>query len=850
MKNAFTKISLFILIALIISSCSLTNKVPKGKHLLIKNDVFVNGAISKNEEVINLLYQKPNSTFLGYHLRLHLYNLALQNPDSVYKAKFINNPEKYARKAKWLSKKQVDRLGKSFYYFGIHQFLKKVGEIPVIVDKTREEKSLLRIKSFYYNDGFFDVKASYKIDTISTNKAKIKYTILTGEPYIIDSIRTKIQTPVLDSLYRISKSKSFLKSQQYEIEDLQKERNRITNDFRNKGVYYFQQNYITFSVDTVGTKNKPNIDLIINNRDVRVKDTIKTEPFKIYKISKVNVFTDITASKSNTKNRDSVVYKNFNVFSSGKLKYRPRAITNAVFITKNSLFSDDNTTLTSKYLSNLKVFNYPTIQYVVDKKDSIGNSLIANIYLNQRKKYNFRGNLDLTHSNIQQFGISAGGAFSIRNIFRGAEILEIAVRQNLGASQDLANPDGRFFNVSEVGLDFKLSFPSILLPFRTEKIIPKSMIPSTTISLGFAKQRNIGLDKENLTASMTYNWTPRKNTTARFDLFNVQFVKNINVANYFNVYKSSYQTLNALAQKYDPSLPDFDGNHNLVIESGTNAFLNTVLVTNPLIVLNVDDSKIIQSINERKKRLTENDLIFASSITFAKTTKTDINDNHYYSLKTKLESAGNLISLVAKNPLKSSDPNFFNTIFGVNYSQYLKAEFEFIKHWDLSGKKVLAIRSFSGLAVPYGNSKSIPFSRSYFAGGSNDNRAWQPYSLGPGRSGAINDFNEANLKLSFSTELRFNIFNKIKGALFADFGNIWNVFDDVTDENSKFSGLKSLGDIAIGSGFGLRYDFDFFVVRLDLGFKTYDPTYYNEKKWFRDYNFAHSVVNIGINYPF
>jgi outer membrane protein assembly factor BamA len=185
----------------------------------------------------------------------------------------------------------------------------------------------------------------------------------------------------------------------------------------------------------------------------------------------------------------------------------------------------------------------------------------------------------------------------------------------------------------------------------------------------------------------------------------------------------------------------------------------------------------------------------------------------------------------------------------VAYSQYIKTEFEFIKHFDTGRKQVFAVRAFGGIAIPYGNSESVPFSRSYFAGGSNDNRGWKSYSLGPGRSQSINDFNEANMKLALNAEFRFNIFGAFNGALFIDAGNIWNVLDNVTDEKRVFDGWRSLGDTAVGSGFGIRYDLNFFVIRLDAGFKTYNPAD-ESQKWFRDYNFTHSVINIGINYPF
>ncbi|MDP3679356.1 MAG: BamA/TamA family outer membrane protein [Flavobacterium sp.] len=855
MKKTSTKITAFILIAILICACNAVKRVPDGKLLLTKNEITVNDKTIKDENVFNQLYQKPNSTLLGYRLRLNLYNLANLNPDSTYQAKFTNNPEKFRRKSKWLSEKQVNRLGKSFWYHGIHDFLKKTGEPPVIIDKDRADKSLLRLKYYYFNNGFFNVNANYKIDTLSIKKGKIKYAITPGNAYFLDSLRTTILTPALDSLYESNKSNTFIKSgNQYKTEDFENEKNRITTHFRNNGVYYFQPNYVTFDIDTIKKVNQANINLMINNYSYQNGDSTRTEPFKIYKISDVNIYTDYSPSNNSIKITDSTTYKNFNLYSQNKLRYKPRAITNAIFITKGGLFADYKTVLTTRYLNNLKIFNYPSIQYEVDPRDSTAQSLIAKVYLTPRKKYSFGTTLDVTHSNIQDFGVGLSVSETIRNVFNGAETLELAVRGNIGSSKDLANPKNNFFNVSEYGLDLKLNIPRIFMPFSTEKIIPKSMIPSTLITMGFAKQQNIGLDKENFTGALSYNWTPKRNNTARFDLFNTQFVRNLNQQNYFNVYGSSYNALNEISKEYNtnPSYYNNDIDKDLLIEEGTAGFTNDVLTGNAnfLKPLEAEDFQSVKSIEERRLRLTENDFILATSFTFSKTTKKDLTDNTFYLFKTKIESAGTILSAFAAstNQKKNSTGNY--EIFNLEYSEYIKTEFDYIKHWDLSKEKIFAFRSFFGIAIPFGNSDYIPFSRSYFSGGSNDNRAWQPYGLGPGSSGALDDFNEANMKIAISGEYRFKILGSLKGALFADAGNIWNVLDNVEDEKSTFTQFKDLKDIALGTGFGLRYDLSFFVIRFDLGFKTYNPANETNKRWFREYNFANSVLNFGINYPF
>ncbi|MBP6758016.1 MAG: BamA/TamA family outer membrane protein [Flavobacterium sp.] len=851
MKKISTKIATFILIGIIISACDTVKRVPNGKLLLTKNEVLVNDKATKEEDITNQLYQKPNSSILGYRLRLNLFNIAKPNPDSSYQAKFTNHPGKYERMSKWLSAKQVDRLGQSFWYKGFHDFLKKTGEAPVIIDTARTNKSISRLKYYYFNNGYFGVKANYKLDSLSTKKAEIKYTINTGNAYFLDSLKTTIKTPALDSLFKAIKSEAYLKSgNQYKTKDFEDEKNRINTHFRNNGVYQFQPNYVTFDIDTLNTEKKVNVNLKINDYSFQENDTTRTEPFKIYKISDVNIYTDYSATTVNSKITDSTSYNNFNLYSHSKLKYKPKAITDAVFITKGSVFADFRTVLTTRYLNNLKIFNYPTILYELDPRDTTAQSLIAKVYLSPRKKYSWGNTTAATHSNIQTFGIAGSITESIRNIFRGAETLEISGRANLGSSKDLANPESKFLNVSEYGIDLKLNIPRIWFPFKTEKIIPKSMIPSTGLSAGLSTQKNIGLDKENFTSSLNYNWTPKRNKTARFDLLNMQYVRNLNPQNYYNVYESSYKALNDIAKIYNTNATYVDLKGNLKIEEGTKGFTNAVLSETTALTPQDQAYKDVDNIEERRIRLTENDFILASSFTFSKTTRQDLLDNNFYLFKTKIESAGSLLSLVSNAANLPRNLNGNYEIFNLEYSEYVKTEFDFIKYWDLSKEKVIAFRSFFGIAIPYGNSNNIPFSRSYFAGGSNDNRAWQPYRLGPGSSGAVNDYNEANMKIALSTEFRFRILGSVKGAIFADAGNIWNILDNVTNEKATFNSMTDLKELALGTGFGLRYDFSFFVVRLDMGFKTYNPANEIGKRWFYDYDFAHSVFNFGINYPF
>ncbi|MDM1044175.1 BamA/TamA family outer membrane protein [Myroides sp. 1354] len=835
-------------------SCSLTKNVPEDYDLLMENSIVINDKKTSKEEIYNQLYQQPNSRFpvIGSRLRLNLYNLARQNADSNYHAWLSRHPRTDKTLEGLLSRKQVNRLGQSFIIAGFNNFLIKTGEPPVLYDSLKTEKSLTRLKNYYFNKGYFDTKVTHETKRIGEQKITNSYAISTGNPYLIDSIAYLIRTPALKTLYEDNQSKSLLKSNTvFDVKNFEEERKRITSIYRNNGAYHFQEINIRYEVDTIlDQKNKANILLIVDQQTVKSGDTLTQVPFKIYQIGKVNIFTD-NVSKNKAYVLDSIQHNGFNIYSSTKLQYKPKALTDAIFITPESTFSDSRRILTSRSISNLRIFNYPVIEYVEDPSDPEGNTLISNIYLTSRKKMTFNPSLDVTHSNIQDFGIGGSMGLLFRNVFKGAEILEFGLRGTIGSSRQMSNPNDVFFNVTEYGADIKLTLPRFLFPFASNKIIPKTMLPTTAMSFGFARQRNIGLDKDNFTGIINYSWYPSRTNSFSVDVANIQYVRNTNPNNYFSVYKSSYNTLNQISKEYEVPTEYVDDSGNLTIQGeGANRFINDALATGNPLGISPEDYSEIRSIQERKVRLSENNLILASNITFNSSTRTGINDNSFYTVRAKVEAAGGLLDLIMNRVSDKEGHTGKHTLFDVEYSQYIKTELDFVKYWDIGRQQVVAIRLFGGLAVPYGNANSIPFSRSYFSGGSNDNRGWQSYRLGPGKSGGINDFNEANMKLFFSTEYRFNISGKWNGAFFVDASNIWNIFDNVEDKNYTFNGVSSLKDLAVSSGFGIRYDFSFFVFRLDMGFKTYDPSIYSKRKWFGEFSFKESVLNVGINYPF
>ncbi len=859
MKHFTAKILLITLTTIFLFSCDAVKKVPENQYLLDKNQIFVDSAKTKDFKLYNQLQQEPNTKLLGIPIRLHVYNLASENKDSLYQEWLHRKPKRKKRITRLLSKKQVNRLGESLE--SINELIKSSGEPPTIVNELKVKRSSKRLEAYYWNNGWFNVETDYTIDTTATKKATVNYYIKPHQAYFIDSVNTKIESKVADSIYQANNQDSKIVSKtQYKTSDIEEERDRITSLYRNSGLYHFEKEYIKFDADTNNTGHKVNLNLLIRNRPVTYGDSTARIPFKVHKISKVNVFTDYTYENRDKKPKDSTFYKGYNIYGYDEIKYTRKAITNSVLITPGEIFRDKDRTFTYNQINNLRTFKYPNIRYDIDKDDVSGQSLVANILLTPRKKYSFNADFDVSTSSIQVFGIGFGGSLLIRNVFGGAEILEISGRGSIGSSNDGVDVGEQFFNISEIGADVRLSFPKILFPLKTNKIIPKYMSPSTNLIFGLNIQQNIGLDKQNARGVFNYTWKPNNTITNQLDIVNIQYVRNLNTDNYFNIYNISFGRLNNIAtQVLEPDSPFFEQSDGSIpnrddailnIPSGADGFIEQSLSNEPDSDLSQDQIQEIRNINERKVRLTEDNLILASSYSFIKDNRENLYDESYSRFRTKIEFAGNVLSTISNLAGLKENSNERFEVFGVEFSQYAKTEIDYIKHWGLGKKNVIAMRTFGGIAIPYGNADNIPFARSFFGGGPNDNRAWLAYDLGPGSSGGRNEFNEANMKLAFNLEYRYNILGALNGALFIDTGNIWNVFDNIEEEKAVFSGFEDLKELAVGSGFGFRYDFNFFVLRLDIGFKTFNPANDQDQRWFKGYNFSEAVYNFGINYPF
>ena len=799
------KIVLFALITILLSSCSISKNLTEDQKIIRNNNLFINNELTAKDTINSLFIQKKNSTFIGIPIGALIYSSSKKNTDSIFE-NWINKKKKRTKLNKIFSEKQVNQLKE--YHKSFNLWKMNNGEKIEIIDSSKTLATIKNLNSYFQNIGFLKNKVVSEVEIDNNNKkyADVNYKITTGPQYYIGDVSSIIESSVIDSIYKKNTNKSFLKKNDlFRTKNFELERERLNKLFKNSGIYDFQINSILYDVE---------IDSTNNIFSLPIKILITGSNYKIHTINKITI-------------------SNFR--ENGSFDFNTNFLKNQIKFKAGEKFNDSLRTLTLQNFNKLDLFSFPSVSYnYVDNKE---NLLDASIMLNSKKKYALGFGFDIKQSNIEDIGISFENRFKTRNIFRNGENLELSASGSIGKSADVT--------ISQLNYDMSLKFPKFL--FLGEKInnTPKLFNTRSFVNFGASNQRNIGLDRNSLKFDFNYSWN-KKNNFYNFSIGQIELIKNKNIQNYFNIYSNSYQLINEIAKDYTNDAKYYI-NGNLGIPNGIDLFISdalTILNT----TINTNDLNKIEYINNRKKRLTTNNLIIGSSFSISNNYDNRYDKTNFNQWRIKFQSAGLLSNfLTGKNKLNSEG---LKTISDLPFSQFFKSEISYIKHWDLGVNSTIATRYFLGFAIPYGNSENIPFSESFFGGGSNDNRAWEVYRLGPGSSGATDEFNEGNFKIALNFEYRFKMFGRFNGALFTDIGNIWNLLDDTNDSARKFDGFKDLSELAIGSGFGLRYDSGLFVFRLDMGLKTYNPALTKEKRWLKDFSLKKAVFNIGLNYPF
>ncbi len=828
-------------------ACSTTKKVPDGDYLLTKNNYRYEDGKLYSDNIPDHVSQKPNKKQLFlFPLGLWLYNATNPKYDSIL-AEYMTYPsevrDQKLRDSLFVKYEHPEYVGKSLFY---ERFMQNLGQPPVILDQGKTETSANSIRKYLVYRGYWDSDVKFSHDLDSANKkAQANYLITHKDPTYISDYYYNIPDANIKNIYEKNLRKSLIRGK--DILDqavLEKEVKRINELMKESGYYRFNSSNeeIYFTADTL--QSRKNVPLTM---DVR-KDSANT-PYKLTTIGNVKVHLLSKLSDSVDTVKDSLLRINFYKLDD---QYKTLALWRPIILRPGEVYDQKNLDLTKRNISAMN--NFSIIKYDEILRKSNDSILDVSYYLAPLPKYDLKIATDLNYSQILNFGVSPSVDLTSRNIFGGAENLTTSLSGIFGSVKSSKNTDKRSL-AYEISAQVALNFPRLLLPFKTWKVVPKRYSPNSSINLGASVQDNIGLGRIGFNASLNYFANANDIVSHRLSVFNTQLSFTQNKDRYYDFFPRDQDVRDKIFQIYSPALwQDFqnglitsdDFSSTIVADTGFQESLSGDQRS--------DLNTFLQSLIN-KDRQTQNILISSIIYNFVynEIGKKDRPNPFYFN--GKFEMAGNVFSIF--NSSRKEDgivtgPS--RTIFNIPYSQFVKFDFDVRKYFTFNNEKqTLALRQFIGIGIPYGNSSSMPFVRSYFNGGSNDIRAWRVFGgLGPADSQLdekVRSYVMDNVKLTTNIEYRMPFTDMFEGAAFVDAGNIWSLKDSGFGDQFKFN--KFISQMGVGTGVGLRINVAYITLRLDAAYKVYDPNKPVGDRWvISKWQPLKPVLNFAFGYPF
>lgn len=830
-------------------ACSTTKKVPDGEFLLVKNNFKYTDGKVHEDELPDYVSQKPNKKALFLApVGLMVYNLANPKYDSILN-EYMTYPSEMRnqklRDSLFIKYNHPEYVGKNLFW---NRFFHNIGEPPVILDQGKSETSANSIRKRLVYRGYWDAetKFSHELDS-AAKKAKVNYLITHKDPTMISDYYYDIPDPNIKRIYEEDLSASLVRSDRVLDQTvLEDEIKRISSLMRSRGYYKFNNSNeeIFFTADTLNSRKNVPLSIDIH------KDSLDS-PYKIATIGNIDlaVVEDVKDFPANT-TKDSLRGIRFHKIDD---QYKTRALWRGITLAPNEVYDQKKLDLTRRNLLAMNNFS------IIKARDSLrrgggtapNDSIVDVLYLlKPLPKYELQGAFDANWSQLLNLSAAPSLSLTTRNVFGGAENLTTSVSGIFGSIRNPKNIDKRIF-AYELSLQGNLNFPRLLLPFRYYKLIPKRYSPTSSIVLGASVQENIGLGRLTINTGLNYQANVNDIISHKLTIFNTQLSLTRNKDRYYEFFPNDADVRDNVFTNYSQfsGIPQnglsSDDYSKLILAD--NAYSSS-LSGEELYNFNSFRQSLIN-----KDRQTQDVLIssFIYNFVYNEIGKTEFENPFYFN--GKLEVAGNILGLIQPKGTSSGvTTGDQRTIFKVPFSQFVKFDFDVRKYFSF-GKQTLAMRQFIGLGIPYGNSNSMPFIRSYFNGGSNDIRAWRVFGgLGPADSQLderIRTFVMDNVKLTTSVEYRIPLNEMYETAIFTDMGNIWSLKDNGFGDQFKFG--KFYKQMGIGSGVGLRINVAYITLRLDLAYKIYDPNKPDGQKWrFKQFQPLKPTFNLAFGYPF
>ncbi|QJW92401.1 BamA/TamA family outer membrane protein [Spirosoma taeanense] len=690
-------------------------------------------------------------------------------------------------------------------------FRRKFGEEPVFASAKAISSSIPIWEATLKNEGYFGSQVSGELKE-EGYKARGVYQVNVKPRFYIDSVAFYLtDSSVVQKALRATSDRTiFKKGDPYRFDNIKLERERISQAIKQRGFYYFLPDYITILADNDSANHQTTLIFAI-------KPDMPAAAGVPYYIRDIFIYPNynLSTARQDTNLRRAYQSDQQFIIVDSTRRFNPKLFRDVVTLQHGSRYNARQQDLTLSRLINVGAFKFVRNRFDPAQQ---GDSAVLDVhyYLTPYPAKSMRLELDGTSRSNNFSGTQAILSWRDRNFLRRAELL--TVNANVGIEFQVGAGDQSLTNY-RYGADATLSFPRLVSPlsFRADQ---RQALPKTNVTMGYQTNIRGGLYRINaFQTTFGYAWRQSQRLEHVFQPFN---------ANY------TFVPLDKVDSRFydiliDPEVPD-------VIKAQYNNILSSdQLILSTLYTLNYTSSPRIPL--PTTFRITSN-----------------------------VEVAGNLANLLTKQQV----PGQQTTIFKVPFAQFLRLDGDFRLYRRLGKNLNWANRLFTGVGIPYGNSKGfqLPLARQYFVGGSNSIRAFRPRAIGPGlytrdtiRNVPTFQDGGGDIRLEANTELRAKLNKYLELAFFVDAGNIWTYYPAArftADPQATAFTSEFYKQVAVGTGVGLRIDLSYFLLRFDLATPLRKPYKTNGSEWVidqinfrdRDWRKQNLVFNIGVGYPF
>jgi len=843
--------SSLLLLVVLICSCNPGKRLGEGEIFLRKQSIEIDESANNlhldEDDLSGILKQKPNRKILL--MRFHLWAHNRVDPvkrDSAYQkdaGKLAAKIEKrdlaiqdLEQEGKGESRKvhrkrrKLKELRKESPHTWRDWLAETVGESPVALDSVKTRKSAEQISIFLNKEGYFRNKVDFAVD-LSRNgkKVKVDYGINPGPRFTIRNIEYKIEDPGINRRLDFLKNTSTLVSgDPFSVEAFDDERARMADYLASRGYYGYTKEYIEFQADSSAGNRMVDLIVQFNSKHKPSEanpDSLIVIPHPRYFIGDIIVDTNFDLKNISRIPADTMEFFGIQIMYDGRLELNPQLVGYTIHFESGDLYQKERAESTYRRFNNLEIFRSVSIQFI-PRPNSELNILDCFIYLTPSKKQFISTQSHGTHSD-GNFGVQADVKYSHRSVFGGAEHGNIKLSTGFEAQQTLTQTDqnsegavgqatqGLRFNTFEIGPELSLNFHNIF-PLRLDRFSRNSN-PTSKLSAAF-------------------NFQSRPDYT---------------------------RTLTRIR---------YEGKWIENLQRGRSYFFHVPEISLVKIQKSVAFEELLIEINDEYLTNSYQDHLITSVFGIGgnwDNKKTKYQKRHHF-FHFNIDGSGTALRGImnALSAEKNVDGHY--EIAGIEFAHYTRLDADFRQYLEADEKNTIATRIAGGVGKTWANLGALPFEKSFFVGGANSLRGWQARTLGPGSSrpdsAGVTYNNIGEMRLEGNLEYRFEMTPTFEGAFFVDAGNIWMLNEDVNRPGAAFS-AGFISEIAVSGGLGVRLDFDFFLIRFDLGIQLKDPLKIPGERWIwepkDDYDayvrevdpeslgyFPVINFNLGIGYPF